>query len=164
MQVKKQQLETDQFKIGKGLCQAVYCHCLFNSHTSCEKPGWMNHRLESRLPGEISPAWYAGETTLMAESEEELKNLLIKVKKGEWKSSVKTQLSENSDHGMWSHHFMAYRWGNNGNSDKLFSWAPKSLWMVTAAMQLKDDCLGRKAVTNLDSVYRDSRDVCSRVI
>ena len=54
---------------------------------------------------------------------------------------------------------MAYRWGNNGNSDKLFSWAPKSLWTVTAAMRLKDDCLGRKAVTNIDSVYRDSRDV-----
>ena len=43
----------------------------------------------------------------------------------------------------------------------LFSWAPESLWMVTAAMWLKDDCLGRKAVTNLDSVYRDSRDICS---
>ena len=35
---------------------------------------------------------------------------------------------------------MANRWGNNGNSDRLFSWAPKSLWMVTAAMKLKDDC------------------------
>ena len=32
------------------------------------------------------------------------------------------------------------RWGNNGNSDRLFSWAPKSLWMVTAAMKLKDSC------------------------
>ena len=35
--------------------------------------------------------------------------------------------------------FMTDRWGNNGNSDRLlFSWAPKSLWMVTAAMKLKD--------------------------
>ena len=33
---------------------------------------------------------------------------------------------------MWSHHFMANRWGNQGNSDTLFSWAPKSLQMVTA--------------------------------
>ena len=40
---------------------------------------------------------------------------------------------------MWSHHFMANRWGNNGNSDRL-SWAPKSLQMVTAAMKLKDTC------------------------
>ena len=39
-----------------------------------------------------------------------------------------------------SHHFMANRWGNNGNNDRLFSWAPKSLQMVTAAMKLKDAC------------------------
>ena len=41
---------------------------------------------------------------------------------------------------IWSHHFMANRWGNNGNSDRLFFWAPKSLQMVTAAMKLKDAC------------------------
>ena len=39
-----------------------------------------------------------------------------------------------------SHHFMANRWGNNGNSETLFSWAPKSLQMVIAAMKLKDAC------------------------
>ena len=38
------------------------------------------------------------------------------------------------------HHFMVNRWGNNGNSGRLFSWAPKSLQMVTAAMNLKDAC------------------------
>ena len=41
---------------------------------------------------------------------------------------------------MQTHHFMTNRWGNNGSSDKLFSWAPKSLWTVTAAMKLKDAC------------------------
>ena len=56
---------------------------------------------------------------LMAESEEELKSLLIKVK-GEWKSWPKTQHSENEDHHIKSHHFMANRWGNNGNSDILY--------------------------------------------
>ena len=35
---------------------------------------------------------------------------------------------------------MVVRWGNNGNSDRLFSWVPKSLQMVTAAMKLKDSC------------------------
>ena len=40
---------------------------------------------------------------------------------------------------------MAYRWGNNGNSDRLFSWAPKSLWTVTAGMKLRHLLLGRKA-------------------
>ena len=43
-------------------------------------PGWIKHKLESRLPGEISITSYSNDTTLMAESEEELKNLLMKVK------------------------------------------------------------------------------------
>jgi len=50
----------------------------------------------------------------MAESEEELKNLLRKVKEESEKSWLKTQHSENYDHGICSHHFMANRWGNNG--------------------------------------------------
>ena len=42
---------------------------------------------------------------------------------------------------IWSHYFMANRWGNNGNRDRLlFPWAPKSLQMVGAAMKLKDTC------------------------
>ena len=57
---------------------------------------------------------YTDDTTLMAESEEELKSLLMKVR-GEWKSWFKTQHSENWDHSIWSHHFMAKKWGNNGN-------------------------------------------------
>ena len=58
---------------------------------------------------------------------------------------------------MQSHDFIADRRGNNENSERLFSWAPKSLKMVTAAMKLKDD-LGRKAMTNLDSILK-SRDI-----
>ena len=53
---------------------------------------------------------------------------------------LKSQHSKDEDHGIWSHHFMANRWGNNGNSERLFSLAPKSLQMVTAAMKLKDAC------------------------
>ena len=56
---------------------------------------------------------------------------------------------------------MANRWENKGNSDRLyFGGAPKSLQMVTAAMKLKDACLllGRKAMTNLDSILK-SRDI-----
>ena len=51
---------------------------------------------------------------------------------------------------------MANRWGNNGNGDRLlFSWAPKSLQMVTIAMKLKNACLlGRKVMTNLDSILK----------
>ena len=56
----------------------------------------------------------------------------------ELKSWLKTQHSKNEDHDIQSHHFMANRWGNSGNTDRLFSWAPKLLQMVTAAMKLKD--------------------------
>ena len=59
---------------------------------------------------------YADDTTLMAESEEELKSLLTKVKEESEKNWLKAQHSENEDHGIWSHHFMANRWENSGNS------------------------------------------------
>ena len=62
MQVKKQQLELDMeqqtgSKLGKEYVKAVYCHPAYLTYmqrTSCEMPGWMKHKLESRLPGEIS--------------------------------------------------------------------------------------------------------------
>ena len=54
---------------------------------------------------------------------------------------------------------MANRWGNSGNSVRLFFGAPKSLQMVIAAMKLKDACsLERKVMTNLDSIFK-SRDI-----
>ena len=56
----------------------------------------------------------------MTESEEELKNLFMKVKEESEKSWLKAQHSENKDHGIWSHHFLTNRWGNNGNSDRLY--------------------------------------------
>ena len=66
--------------------------------------------------------------------------LLHEKERREWKNWLKTQHSKNQDHGIRSHHFMPNRWGNNGNSERLFSWAPKSLQMVTAATKLKDSC------------------------
>ena len=83
---------------------------------------------------------YADDTTHTAESKEELKSLLLKVKEESEKSWLKAQHSENKDHGIGAHHFMANRWANNGNNERLFFWAPKSLQMVTAAMKLKDTC------------------------
>ena len=79
MQVKKQQLEPGVkqltgSKLGKECVKAVYCHpAHFTSvqSTSCEMLGWMKHKLESRLQGEIS---------ITLDSEEELKSLLMKVK------------------------------------------------------------------------------------
>ena len=62
MQVKKQQLELDMkqwtgSKLGKEYVKAVYCNLAYLTYmqsTPCEMPGWMKHKLESRLPGEIS--------------------------------------------------------------------------------------------------------------
>ena len=81
---------------------------------------WKKHKLESRLPGEINNLRYADDTTLMAESEEELKSILMKVKVQSEKVGLKAQHLENEDHGIRSHHFMGNRWGNSGNSVRLY--------------------------------------------
>ena len=57
---------------------------------------------------------YADDTTVMAESEEALKSLLMKVKEESEKAGLKLNIQKNKDHGIQSHHFMANRWGNKG--------------------------------------------------
>ena len=59
-------------------------------------------------------------TTLMAESEGELKSFLMKVKEESEKVGLKLNVQEIQAHGIRSHHFMGNRWGNNGNSDRLY--------------------------------------------
>ena len=126
---------TDWFQIGKGVRQG--CHPAYLSYmqsTSLEMLGWMKHKLESRLLGDNLR--YADDTTLMAESKERLKSLLMKVKEESDKSWLKAQHLENKDHGIRSHHFMAKGWRNSGNSGRLYFWgAPKSVQMVAAAMK-----------------------------
>ena len=92
MEVKKQQLEPDMelltgSKLRKEYDKAVYCHPAYLTYmqsTLCKMLGWINLKLESSLLGEILISSYhlryADDTTLMAESEEELKSLLMKVK------------------------------------------------------------------------------------
>ena len=77
---------------------------------------------------------YAGNTTFMAESKEELQSLLMKVKVES--ETVGLKLNIQKTMGIWSHHFMANRWRNSVRL--LFFGAPKSLQMVIAAMKLKD--------------------------
>ena len=62
---------------------------------------------------------YTDGTTLVAESKEELKSLLMKVKEESEKVGLKLNISENEDHGIWSHHFMGNRWGNSRSSVRL---------------------------------------------
>ena len=72
-------------------CNHVYLTYMKN--TSCEMPGWKKHKLESRLPGEISTNLrYADDTTLMAESEEELKSLVTSVKEESEKAGLKLNI------------------------------------------------------------------------
>ena len=63
---------------------------------------------------------YADDTTLMAESEEELNSLLMKVKEGSEKVGLKLNIQKTKIMASRSHHFMGNRWGNNGNSVRLF--------------------------------------------
>ena len=80
---------------------------------------------------------YADDITLMAESKEELKSLLMKVKEESEKCGLKLNIQKTEI--IWFHHFMGNRWGNSRNSVRLdFLGAPKSLQMVTSAMKLKD--------------------------
>ena len=101
MEVRKQQLELDMeqqigSKLGKGVHQGLYCHPAYLTYmqsTPCEMPGWMNHKLESGLWGKnINNFRYADNTTLMAEGEEELKNLLMKVKQESEKAGLKLNI------------------------------------------------------------------------
>ena len=60
--------------------------------------------------------------------------------RGEWKIWLKTQHSKSHDHGIWSHHFMANRWEKMEIVTNVIYWTPKSLWIVTVAMKIKDTC------------------------
>ena len=107
----------------------------------------------------ISNLRYADDTTLMAERKEELKSLLIKMKEKSEKAGLKFNIQKNEDHGIQSHHFMAKMGKQWEQWQTLFSWASKSLQMVTAVMKFKRCLLlGRKAMTKLDSVLK-SRDI-----
>ena len=103
MQVRKQQLELDMeqqtvSKLGKEYVKAVYCqpaYLTWRQSTSCEMPGWMTQKLESRLLGEISITSDMQMTlTFMAESEEELKSLLMKVKEEGERAGLKVNIKK----------------------------------------------------------------------
>ena len=97
--------------------------CLFNFYA--EYFMW-NARLDEAQAGlksagrNINNFKYADTTTLMAESEEELKSLLMKVKESE-KAGLKLNIQK-TNHGVLSHHSMANRWRNNVNSGRLYFW------------------------------------------
>ena len=96
----------------------------------------------------------------MAESEEELKSLLMKVKEENEKVGLKLNIQKTKeDHGIWSHHFMGNRWGNSGNSVRLYLGGAKITAEGKCSHEIKRRLLlGRKVMTNLDSIFK-SRDI-----
>ena len=93
----------------------------------------------------------------MTESENELKNLLMNLIEVRKKAGLKLNIDKNEDHRIWSHHFMANRWGNNGKeivSDFILGGSK-----ITADGDCSHEIkrcflLGKKAMTNLDSILK----------
>ena len=149
--------------MGKGVRQGwILSPCLFNFYAEdiMRNAGLDEAQAGIKITGRnINNLRYADDTTLMAESEEELKSLLMKVKEESEKGGLKLNIQKMkimaSGPITW--------WEIDGEtvetvSDFIF-WAPKSLQMVIAAMKLKDTySLERKAITNLDSILK-TRDI-----
>ena len=167
MQVKRQLLESDMeqksgSKLGKEYIKAVYCHSVYLTYmqnTSCKMPGWMSYKLESRAGRNINNLRYADDTTLMAESKEELKRLLMEVKEGSEKAGLKfntqkTKIMASGPITSWK----IERENVEAMTDFLF---------LGSKITADGDCsleirrhllLGRKAMTNPDSILK-SRDI-----
>ena len=113
---------TDWFQTGKGIHQGcIWSHCLFNLYVEyiMRNAGLEEAQTGIKIAGRnINNLRYADDNTLMAESEEELKILLMKVKEESEKADLKLIIQKMN--GIWSHHFMANRWGNSGNSVRLY--------------------------------------------
>ena len=154
---------TEWFQIRKGVHQGcILSLCLFYFYAEyiMRKPGLDEAQAGNKIARRnINNLRYTDDTTLMAESEEKLKSLLMKVKEESEKVGLKLDIQK-TDHGIWSHHFMANRWGHNGNNERLLFWgAPKSLQMVTAVMKLKDLAPWKKSYDQPRQPFFKSRDI-----
>ena len=135
---------TDWFQIEKGVHQGcILSTCLFNLHAQyiMQNSGLDEVQTEIKVAGRnVNNLRYAYDTTLMAESKEELKSLFMKVQEEREKAGLSLTFKNlRSWHPVPSFHGkqMQKQWKQ---WQTLFSWAPKSLQMVTAAVKLKDTC------------------------
>ena len=147
-------------KLGKEYIKAIYYHPIYLTSMqsiSCEMLGWMKHNLESRLPGKISiTSDTADDTTFMAESEEELKSLLMKVKEESEKVGLKLNIQKTKI--MASGPITSWKVDGETATDFIF---------LGSKITADGDCsheikghllLGGKVMTNLGSILK-SRDV-----
>ena len=145
---------TDWFPIGKGVHQGcILSPCLCNLYAEyiLRNAGLEEAQAGIKILGEISITSDTQMTPPLRQSEEVLKSLLMKVKENEkvgLKLNIqKTKIMASGPITSWQID------GETMQSDRLlFSWAPKSLQTVTAAMKLRGSLLGRKAITNLNSI------------
>ena len=133
---------TDWFQIGKGVCQGcILSPCLFNLYAEYIMRNAGLEEAQARVKiarGNIKNLRYADDTTLMAESEEELKSLLMKVKEENEKVDLKLNIQKTkimASGPITSWQIEGKQWKQ---CQTLFFGAPKSLQIVTAAMKLKD--------------------------
>ena len=163
MQVRKQQLELDMeqqtgSKQEKEYVKAIYCHPAYLTYmqsTSWETLDWKKHKLESRLLGEVSITSDADDTTLMAENEEKLKSLLMKVKeeseKVGWKLNIqKTKIMASGPITSWE---------IDGETVEKLSDFIFGGFKITADGDCSHEIkrrllLRRKVMTNLDSIFK----------
>ena len=114
---------TNWFQIGKGVHQGcILSPYLFKLYAEyiMRNAGLRESQAGIKIARRnINNLRYADDTTLMAESEEELKSFLTKVKEETEKTSLKLNIQKTKII-IWSHHFMTNRWGNNRNSDRLY--------------------------------------------
>ena len=122
-------------------------------------PGWMNHKLESRLPGEYQQSQNVDDTTLMAETEEEFKSLLIKVKEDSEKAGLKLNIQKTK--------IMASGPITSRQIDEEKVETVTDFIFLGSKITVDGDCSqeikrqllpGRKAMTNLNSILK-SRDI-----
>ena len=143
--IKTGQGTMDWFKIGKGVHQGfILSPCLFNLYVEYimqyarldEAYAGRMLKIAGRIINNLRYQWHHPSGRNCRGTKEPLDE----GERGEWTSWIKIQHSKNEDYGIWSHHLMVMgnTWGKNGNSDRLFSWAPKSTQVVTAAMKLKN--------------------------
>ena len=164
MWVKKQQLEPYKeqltgLKLGKEYNKAVYCHPVYlisKQSTSCEMPGWIKFKLESRFPGELSTT---SDTQIMPSLWQKLKSLLMKVKEESEKVGLKLNIQKTK--------IMASgpitSWQIDGETmetvtDFLFLGSKITADGYCSHEIKRRLFLGRKSMTNLDSILK-SRDI-----
>ena len=146
------------FQIGKGVRQGcILSPCLFNFYAEyiMRNSGLQEAQAGIKIAGRnINNFRYADDSTLMAESEEELKSFLMKVKEECEKAALKLNIQKAKI--MASGPITSWPIGGKTMSDFIFL-GSKSTAVVTAAMKLKGDCsFGRKAMTNLDSILKET--------